>query len=338
MNESTLIVECWEALDFELDSCISRYTDGYAPVFGDMIRYQLGWNGASFDKRLSGKRIRPMILLLTTHALGGEWEQVIPAAAAVELVHNFSLVHDDIQDKSEKRRGRDTVWVRWGEAQAINTGDAMLAIANLEITSLKLPHDPIIVTNAARILSQATFDLTKGQFLDLANEKTEDATMQDYFRMVEGKTGALFSGCFALGALLAGIKQNEIKRFSALGSKLGLAFQIQDDYLGIWGQKRIIGKSIESDLVSKKKTYPANYALENLPEVRAYWQEHSVFSPEDVNWIKGRLESTGVDKITLAAVADFYEESIEEFEELFTEHESSAELRSMIKNLFLRNR
>lgn len=325
-------------MDEELDACINRHTTDISPKYAEMMRYQLGWNGKTFDVALSGKRVRALILLLATHALGGDWEQAIPAAAAMELVHNFSLVHDDIQDRSNKRRGRDTVWVKWGEAQAINTGDAMLALANLEILSMTANCSSSTVLNIARLLSQAVYNLTKGQFLDLAHENAEDVTLSEYFKMVEGKTSALFSACFGIGALLAGKKENEIDNFKTMGTKLGLAFQIQDDYLGIWGQDKETGKSSESDLLSKKKSYPAHYALENLPDVLDYWSSHVVFNSRDVLWIKKRLEEAGIDAVTLAAAKGYYEESLLDFQRLFINKKRCVELRSLIESLFSRTR
>ncbi len=323
-------------LDEELDSCIDKYTEKTIKSYGEMIRYQLGWNGFEFEKSLSGKRLRPIILLLTTHASGGNWQEALPAAAAVELVHNFSLVHDDIQDKSDKRRGRDTVWVKWGEAQAINTGDALLALAILELLSMQAQQESRHVLGAVHILNQATFDLTKGQFLDLTHEKVEDVSLQYYFEMVEGKTGALFSACFAIGALLSGKEDSEIQKYLALGRKLGIAFQIQDDHLGIWGHDEATGKSSEGDLVSRKKTFPVHYALENLPDVRKFWIEHTVFDSEDVLLLKEKLENAGVDEITLNAASRYYAESIEDFKALFTDTQRSVELMQLIEGLFSR--
>jgi len=143
MGKITLTDDIWGVLDESLHDCVTSCTLGFPPAYAEMILYQLGWDGSRFDCQLTGKRIRPLILLLTTNALGGEWRQAVPAAVAIELIHNFSLVHDDIQDRSQKRRGRDTVWVKYGEAQAINTGDALLALANLsllELTNHYLPQ------------------------------------------------------------------------------------------------------------------------------------------------------------------------------------------------------
>lgn len=338
MNKTSLLAKCWDALDEELDSCIAKHTEKFSAAFGDMIRYQLGWNGVVFDRTLSGKRLRPVILLLINYALGGDWRQALPAAAAVELVHNFSLVHDDIQDRSEKRRGRDTVWVKWGEAQAINTGDALLALANLEMLSLRGDVGPGVVQGAIALLNKAVFELTKGQYLDLAHENTAEVSLSDYFAMVEGKTGALFSACFALGALLGGRDESGLNDYFAFGKKLGLAFQIQDDYLGIWGQDETTGKSTEADLLSKKRTYPVHYALEHLPDVRHYWREHTSFDRQDAEWVKSRLEKGGVDKLTLVTAKRYYAESMAHFNALFRNEEKSQELWLLIQSLLSRTR
>jgi len=338
MVETQLLKDCWRALDEELDCGIARFTERCEPAFGKMIRYQLGWNGNGFDPARTGKRIRPLLLLFVTHALEGEWRKALPAAAAVELVHNFSLVHDDIQDKSETRRGSDTVWVKWGIAQAINTGDAMLTLANLEMALLEDSQEPSIVMAAVRSLNKATFDLTVGQYLDLAHEKAEDVTMADYFEMVKGKTGALFAVCFRLGALIAGKKPTELIKYSDLGEKFGLAFQIQDDYLGIWGQHGFTGKTVTGDLLNRKKTFPVHYALENLPKARDYWVKHETFTVKDLEWFKNCLENGAVDKITLAEIGRIYADSTAQLSFLFQGSKSASELFQLLNSLFERNR
>lgn len=329
---------CWQALDEELDSCICDQTKSIASEYSEMLRYQLGWNGNRFDPVLTGKRVRPTILLLTMNALGGDWKKALPAAAAVELVHNFSLVHDDIQDKSIKRRGKETVWVRWGEAQAINSGDAILALAGLEILSLQNNFMPGQVLAAVNLLNQAVLNLTKGQYLDLANEKAENVSQLDYFKMVEGKTSALFSASLGIGALLAGNDMSKVVQAIELGRKLGLAFQIQDDLLGIWGENKETGKSVDDDLMNRKKTFPVQYALENLPDFREYWIAHPVFSIHDVIRLKTQLENARIPEISLSTAESYYLESYQELQGLIGSEKNAEELLELVEGLFKRKR
>ncbi|HEX2979271.1 MAG TPA: polyprenyl synthetase family protein, partial [Anaerolineaceae bacterium] len=220
------------------------------PELHSMLAYHLGWEGDGAGSQAQGKRIRPLLVLLATNAAGGEWESALPAAAAVELIHNFSLIHDDIQDRSPLRHGRPTVWVRWGAAQAINAGDVMFTLAHLALFRLASALAPAAVLDAARVLDQACMNLTEGQYLDLSYEKRLDLAERDYWPMVGGKTAALLGCCVELGALVAGAEPAIRADFRQFGISLGLAVQAWDDWLGIWGDAALTGKSTESDLVS----------------------------------------------------------------------------------------
>jgi geranylgeranyl diphosphate synthase type I len=189
---------------------------------------------------------------------------------------------------------------------------------------------------ALSVANQAIFNLTRGQFLDIAHEKAEDVNLNDYWRMVEGKTGALFSASFAIGALLAGKSDELIIRFIELGQKIGMAFQVQDDYLGIWGKDDETGKSVESDLYSRKKTYPVQFALENLADVRDYWIRHDRFDEKDVTWIREKLQEHGVNDATLTVARMFYEDCLTDLSVLINNDEDAAELRNIIISLFTR--
>ena len=173
----------------------------------------------------------------------------LPAAAAVELVHNFSLVHDDIEDNSDKRRGRTTVWKKWGMPQGINAGDGLFVLSNLALTDLEAGYPAQTILRAAKILHATCLDLTRGQFLDISYEDRADLTVEDYWPMVSGKTAALLSACCQIGALLGGADEARQEAYRAFGYYLGLAFQVQDDILGIWGNEALTGKSAASDLV-----------------------------------------------------------------------------------------
>jgi geranylgeranyl diphosphate synthase type I len=167
---------------------------------------------------------------------GGKWENSLPAAAAVELVHNFSLIHDDIEDNSHLRRGRPTVWTKWGIPQAINTGDAMFTLAHLTILGLESTCSKAITLKAAAILQETCLELTQGQYLDIAYESQKELSIEGYWLMVSGKTAAMLAASTELGGLAAGCSPEEQQAYHEFGHALGLAFQVQDDYLGIWGE------------------------------------------------------------------------------------------------------
>jgi geranylgeranyl diphosphate synthase, type I len=262
-----------------------------------MLAYHLGWEGEGAGLEAQGKRIRPILLLLCTEAAGGDWRKAVPAAAAVELVHNFSLIHDDIQDQSRMRRGRNTVWVNWGIAHAINAGDLMFTLAFTALQELGNVFKPDVVLGAVDILQKTCIKLTGGQFLDLSYEQQPVLPAKSYWPMIYGKTAALIAGCTQLGALLAQTGSQNQENFREFGEKLGLAFQVRDDWLGIWGDAARTGKSTESDLLTGKKSLPVVYGLEKQDRFARRWMEGSI-QAEEVSMLADLLESEGAEKYT----------------------------------------
>jgi geranylgeranyl diphosphate synthase type I len=255
-----------------------------------MLTYHMGWTGEGAGPEATGKRIRPLLVLLTTAASGGLWESALPAAAAVELVHNFSLVHDDIQDNSDKRRGRPTVWVKWGLPQAINAGDGLFVLSNLAITDLAASYPAETVVKAAQILHNTCLDLTRGQYLDISYEERTDLGVDDYWPMISGKTAALLAGCCQIGALLGGTDEPTVDAYRSFGHYLGLAFQVQDDILGIWGDEALTGKSAASDLVEGKKSLPVLAGLSKKGKFAARWAQGPI-RPDEVEEVAKLLAS-----------------------------------------------
>lgn len=233
--------------------------------FYGMMHYHLGWADARLRPAGSnpGKRLRPLICLLACQAAGGDPADALPAAAALELVHSFSLVHDDIEDGSRLRRGRPAVWDVWGEAQAINVGDGLFALAHLAI--VRLPGDRVPgerALAAARALDDACLALCEGQYLDMTFEGQAEVRVEQYLEMIGLKTAALLAASAQIGAIVATEDARTIAQLRDFGESLGLAFQIQDDVLGIWGEETLTGKSSSTDLRDKKKTLPILHALQ----------------------------------------------------------------------------
>jgi geranylgeranyl diphosphate synthase, type I len=243
-----------------------------APLY-QMQRYHLGWqdsDGSPVEVG-GGKMFRPALLLLCCEALGGELDRALPAAAAVELLHNFSLIHDDIEDDSRIRHGRRTVWDLWGAANGINAGDSMFTLARLALHRLSAHDYPAqTVLNAFVLFDRTSQKLCEGQDADLAFETRAAVSLDDYLAMIAGKTGALIAACAGMGALLAEAPSSAVQLFSRFGAQIGRAFQIQDDVLGVWGIEAKTGKSAADDIRSRKKAYPFVRALEKAsPEDRA---------------------------------------------------------------------
>jgi geranylgeranyl diphosphate synthase type I len=244
---------------------LKKVIDSCPPALGNMLRYHMGWrdeHGRSCNRE-SGKFIRSTLCLLSCQAVGSNYSQAIPAAAAVELIHNFSLIHDDIEDASYERHHRPTVWKLWGQSQAINGGDAMFTLAYLALLRLKekgIADEKI--ANCAEMLSLACLELCEGQYLDVEYEGRRDITVEDYLDMAAKKTAALFAVSNSLGAYVGSEDSKLLDLLHLFGKELGIAYQICDDILGIWGVKESTGKSA-GDILQRKKTLPVVYGLQS---------------------------------------------------------------------------
>ncbi len=292
MALQNFIDQCLPAIESELQQVVKTAREPHYQGLHEMTTYHMGWEGEGAGPKARGKRVRPLLVLLSTASAGGEWVNALPAAAAVELVHNFSLIHDDIEDNSPLRRGRPTVWKIWGLAQAINAGDTMFTLAHLAVMGLKKTTSPIIALQATHLLQQTCLHLTQGQYLDIAYEEKTDLAIEDYWPMVAGKTGALLAACTELGALVADVDNETRNFYRNFGRDLGLAFQALDDYLGIWGNTDLTGKSVASDLVEGKKTLPVLYGLEKNGAFAKRWRQGPVTQGE-VPEIAKQLEAEG---------------------------------------------
>jgi len=290
-----------------------------------MLSYHMGWVGEDAGPESQGKRIRPILLLLTTASAGEDWHTALPAAAAIELVHNFSLIHDDIEDNSHLRRGRVTLWSRWGIPQAINAGDALFTLAHLAMLRLASSKNQSIVLRAASMLQQACLELTQGQYLDLAYEKQTDLTIEQYWPMVRGKTAALLSACTAIGAVIADSDEAKISAYQQFGHQLGLAFQVLDDILGIWGDSEKTGKSSASDLVAGKKSLPVLYGLSQNGSFADRWHTGPI-QPQEATYMAELLSTTGAREYAQSASNTLTQRALGSLEEADPQGEAGVAL------------
>jgi geranylgeranyl diphosphate synthase type I len=265
-----------------------------------MIDHHFGWDTESIAQRarIAGKRVRPVLMALVAQAVAGSYRHVLPAAAALEFLHNFTLIHDDVMDRSLERRHRPTVWSIWGSDQAINAGDGLYALANLTLARL-IERDvpPAWVVRAAAVLSQACLWTAEGQVLDMTFPQRDDVTVAEYLTMITHKTATLIEAAAQMGALLSTDDEAIIQAYGQFGRALGIAFQVRDDYLGIWGDEAITGKSATSDICEKKKSYPVLFAWEQADDgdretLRRIYAQPAL-SDEDVQQVVHILERTG---------------------------------------------
>ncbi len=308
-------------------------------LFHGMMHYHMGWVNKDLEPELvnAGKQIRPILLLLTCQAAGGDWRQAVPAAAAIELVHNFSLIHDDIEDASPTRRGRLTCWQIWGIEQSINAGDAMFALAHIAMNRLfDRGVAAEIVVKALRRFDETCVHLTQGQNLDMAFETMDVVAVDEYIKMITGKTAVLLSLCTELGALIAGADAETVEHYHQFGLETGLAFQMKDDILGIWGDEAVIGKSASTDISTKKKTLPVLYGLAESEDLRQlYGQEETngVFVETAVSLL---TECGARDYATTKAI-DYTDSALAHLKAAQPQGEASDLLKALVNFLLERN-
>lgn len=317
------------ALDALLVPALERAlveVDGNAPLLTTMTRYHLGMVDAAgtptdAETRIAvqGKRMRPALAVLSAIAAGGEATHAAPIAAGIELLHNFSLVHDDIQDRSPNRRHRATVWRIWGDAQAINTGDALFAAAHLAV----LQTDPTIASTGtilelAAEFNRMTIAIVRGQVLDLGFEGRGDVTPEDYLGMIQGKTAAIVRYAAWAGALVGGASPEIAARFGQMGLALGIGFQIRDDLLGIWGTTEETGKEVADDIRRRKQSLPilllrAQASAEDTERLDTLYA-NDVIDEEGVGVVLALLDRYSIQEQVVAQVTAAHDEATAELE------------------------
>lgn len=232
-----------------------------------LLRYHLGWSDRTGTPAATpasqGKALRPTLCMFACDALQGDPGHAAPAAAALELIHNFSLVHDDIQDQGMERRHQPTVWAIWGAERALVAGDAMQSLGDLSTLRVDGGVPPSTTIRVSQLLTQSYLEMIEGQCRDLEFEKREVIASEEYLDMIALKTGALIRSSMVIGATIATDDVETLEGVARFGRAIGRLFQIRDDYLGIWGDEAITGKSTDSDIVQRKKSYPIVYAFQN---------------------------------------------------------------------------
>ena len=269
-------------------------------VLEQIAAYHMGWRNADLspvtgERPNPGKRVRPRLAMLVTGALGVDPARAAPVAAAIELLHNFTLVHDDIQDRSHLRRHRSTVWSLWGEAQAINVGDALFASSHLALYEVAShPQTASLLPRLAAAFDRTTLAIVGGQAMDIENEGDSGVSLDRYLQTIKGKTSAIVEFSAWAGGLVAGATESQVRALGAFGLATGLAFQIRDDVLGIWGTEEQTGKTPADDIRRQKQTPPlielrrVAHAVERASLDR--WLANAPTSDEDVASILNLLD------------------------------------------------
>lgn len=293
-----------EQFEDSLHQLVLAHTPESLPGLREMVSYHFGW---SDPLSKSGKRLRPMLLLTSSQMFGGQPMDLMPAAVAMEVLHNYTLVHDDIEDQGLTRHGRECLWRRYGLAQALNTGDFLSTMAHNLFCEVQSAVDTTTFARAYSVFRQAALDVIRGQYLDMNYETKEFISVDNYLEMIRLKTSCLISASIRIGAVLAGVNEETDRMLGEIGEHAGLAFQIQDDYLGIWGDTITTGKSNLTDLTTRKKTYPILLGLAECPAFKAAWDANKQISPELARQMAGILSDARVDEKTKEAVLQHLE-------------------------------
>jgi geranylgeranyl diphosphate synthase type I len=321
-------------IEIHLKKILQSLDFGQSQPLHEMISFHMGWED---EGESHGKRIRPFLSLLCAGALNGSIQNTMPGAVAIEYLHNFTLIHDDIEDNSPIRHGRPTLWQKWGLAQAVNAGDALFSIAQLSMISLNETCDEITALKAIEAFNHTCLHLTRGQYLDIAFESSQDIDISTYLDMIGGKTAALIGFSSFLGGLTAHVEERQLGLLEDFGASLGMAFQIQDDYLGIWGNPKETGKSAATDLLTRKKSLPILFGLKQSDDFKNFWNNEEI-SPKNVGTFADMLISCGAQDFVQTKAGQFTEKAFKTLDELFPlENNYSKALYELTETLLKRN-
>ena len=294
----------------------------------DPIRYTISQGG---------KRLRPELCLIACRTLGGNMKQALHPAVALELLHNFTLIHDDIMDQSELRRGQDTVYKKWGTNTAILAGDTMLGMAY----DLILKYPAIGSSKFSTLMTTTFIQICEGQQMDIDFERRKVVPVEEYLEMIRLKTSVLLAACMKAGAIAANGSPEFQNAFYNFGVNIGLAFQIQDDLLDVYGQTEKLGKSIGDDIATNKKTYLSTKAMEllqgeKLSALKHYFTKNDFNRQEKFEGVKQLYDSCGIKDIATEQIKGYYDNAFQILDALKLKPEQTSELHEFTKRMMYR--
>ena len=290
-----------------------------------------------------GKRVRPQLAMIGSQLFGGKDEEVLPAALALEVFHNFTLLHDDVMDKAEVRRGRPTVHIQWNENTAILSGDQMM----IEAYTLLSQVPERALARVLQLFNKMATEICEGQQYDVDFEQKSDVTIEEYLMMIRLKTSVLLANALQIGAYIAGASEEEQQAVYEFGINIGLAFQIQDDILDVWGDPKTFGKAVGGDIACNKKTFVYLEAMRRLgdeakgerrearEELEDWYNQVLDDNKEKIARVKEIFEQLGVREACEQVVRDYTQRALDILETL-PQNEASEELRKLAEKLLVR--
>jgi geranylgeranyl diphosphate synthase, type II len=287
---------------------------------------------------LGGKRLRPVLTLMSCELFGTPFQKAQNAALAVELFHNFSLIHDDIMDNAPLRRGKETVHEKWDTNTGILSGDALLILAY----QLFENYEPETFQKLAKLFSKTAIEVCEGQQYDMDFEERDNVSVEEYLHMINFKTAVLVGAAMEMGAIVASASEKSQSAIYEFGRNLGLAFQLQDDYLDVFGDPETFGKQVGGDIISNKKTFIFLSALNDLPEADSRELEHlysiqPVNPTEKIEAVKRLFESSGAEKKTKNKIKEYTDVAINLLDDLDINEAGKKELTEFANYLIYRN-
>ena len=293
----------------------------------------------AYTMALGGKRLRPVLTLMACEAMGGEADAALNAAVGLELFHNFTLLHDDVMDKAAVRRGQPTVHRRWNENVAILSGDAMLTLATQYVARV----DAAVLRPVLEVFNTTAMEIYEGQQWDMDYELRAEVTEADYIEMIRLKTSVLLGCACKVGAIIAGADEANANALYEVGQNLGLAFQLQDDVLDVWGDEATFGKEIGGDIMNNKKTYLLINALnraqgDDLGELRRWITDEYAMRQEKVPAVRAIYERLGLRQLAQEAIAAYTQKALDGLAQVDMDDDARKEFAEFINRLVNRSK
>ncbi|MGM9802882.1 MAG: polyprenyl synthetase family protein [Muribaculaceae bacterium] len=293
----------------------------------------------SYTMDLGGKRLRPVLVLMACDAVGGDIENAIEPAVGLEMYHNFTLLHDDVMDKADIRRGKPTVHVKWDDNTAILSGDAMLTMA----TQLIAKAQPSVMPEVMQLFNRTAMEIYEGQQYDMDFETRGDVTVDEYINMIRLKTSVLLGCACKMGALIGGADEATAQAFYEVGENLGVAFQLQDDMLDVWGDEATFGKAIGGDIMNNKKTFLLINAMQRATgdqriELNLWLSTPNASRSVKVPAVTAIYEQLQLRELSNSAIDQYNDKALSALSKIDISHEAKNEFAAFINRLVKRNK
>jgi len=319
-------------------------TTTYKDIFLEYLRKKIRvtepknlYEPIEYILELGGKRLRPVLVLMGAEAFGTAYSKALDAALAVEVFHNFTLLHDDIMDEAPLRRNKATVHEKWDENTAILSGDAMLILAYQILST----YEGAVYKKLMQLFNKTALEVCEGQQYDMDFENKEVVKVEEYIHMIQLKTSVLVAAALKMGAIIADVEEVEAQKIYDFGLNLGIAFQLQDDYLDVYGDAETFGKQVGGDIIENKKTYLYIQALKNASEkdksdLLALYSQSLEDNEDKINRVKEIFQATNADELTKKEIELYTERAFSVLDTIQMENSKSLELRLFGENLMIR--